>query len=201
MNRLLVPTMAVLALSGCSLVVEKMIEDLPEAADDGGVGAFCRTAQDCFDNPMTWTNCLQTCELSGDGRGHCVLGPAAPDGVVCGGSDGAEICVAGACVMRRCGDGFLDRNADPPEYCDDGNSNEDDFCRTCQTPCTNPAPPTTCLMSPTDPCTGGVGSCDSTSDPGFCIAPMGQADGTTCTLEDGTSPGVCQTGHCIPQHP
>lgn len=55
------------------------------------------------------------------------------DGTVCDGGPGAEICVAGACVMRGCGDGYRQLPTDPwgpseRESCDDGNQLNGDAC-------------------------------------------------------------------------
>lgn len=51
----------------------------------------------------------------------------ADDGTLCG--EVGSICVAGACVMRGCGDGFRELGPEPArEACDDGNLDDDDLC-------------------------------------------------------------------------
>ncbi|MBI5510405.1 MAG: DUF1566 domain-containing protein [Deltaproteobacteria bacterium] len=67
------------------------------------------------------------------------------DGVPCGASASARrICLAagGGCVTSRCGDGFVDAGATPPEACDDGPANADPWAldRRCNASCAGWAP-------------------------------------------------------------
>lgn len=80
------------------------------------------------------SDCTSTseCLAAGCVDGACVETPA-PDGMTCG-ELSERVCVAGACVMRGCGDGYRERGPDPPrEACDDGNLDDGDACSpTCE---------------------------------------------------------------------
>ncbi len=95
------------------------------------------------------------------------------------------ICVDGACVVGRCGDGF--RDAD--EECDDGNEIPGDGCEpfACVYTCTSHA---NCADS--NPCNG-----QERCERHLCIAGVPMAS-DSCPLHDGNT-GVCNTtGLCVP---
>ena len=61
-------------------------------------------------------------------EGHCLETPV-DDGLVCSEDDVQQLCVAGRCVLRQCGDGYREQGPDPAaEACDDGNDEEGDLC-------------------------------------------------------------------------
>jgi cysteine-rich repeat protein len=165
---------------GCSFIVDDRLSSRGNG-DAGSTGETCTTDAQCISfDPF---NCNRTC---GD-DGHCRTGASAPDGTACG-STGTEICVDATCVTRECGDGYVDRTAATPEYCDDGNTVDTDGCNNaCTRSCVAPAPANcddrdTC--NGTETCTGGL-----------CAASGPATAGTTCM--DGTVAGVCAAGICV----
>ena len=110
------------------------------------------------------------------------------DGESCG-EEGDQICVAGACVTSRCGDGYV--NEASGEVCDDGNTIAGDGCEpgSCTYSCTTEEE--TC--SDGDPC-NGVEMCDV----GTHRCQLGEAptEATACELEGSDEPGVCAGGLC-----
>lgn len=163
--------------------------------DAGPIGVTCMTSHDCLDVAGEQLNCAQECALAADGMRRCIPGRA-PDGTYCG--DGTDsVCVMGECRARRCGDGFVDRLAMPPEYCDDGNTNETDACtNACTRTCDPPATPT-CTEVPinSDRCSGGDGRCVTDAAGSYCVANPGFADDTPCIFEG--AQGVCLAGRCV----
>lgn len=95
----------------------------------------CASAADCSDGNEC--NGEETCAMPGTLGSRCEAGTALADGAVCDRdmmSSTRDICLASACVASRCGDGFTDTDATPPEQCDDGNTMPGDGCSpTCQT--------------------------------------------------------------------
>lgn len=109
-----------------------------------------------------------------------------PDGTTCG-IGSAEICVGGMCVAARCGDGFVDRSATPPEYCDDGNTNDNDGCsNSCTRNCVLPAP----QCEDGNPCNGE----EACAGDGLCTTTPAPAEGAPCRI--GAETGVCDSGRC-----
>jgi len=71
-----------------------------------------------------------TADLCDDAVGARHLPDATLNGNACSVAGGArEICIAaaGGCAVSRCGDGYIDVGAVPPEQCDDGDANADDW--------------------------------------------------------------------------
>lgn len=105
------------------------------------------------------------------------------DGGACG--DGG-VCVAGSCLVQRCGDGVVTG----AEECDDGNETAYDGCE-----------PETCTFTCSDdthcddhgPC-NGMERCDTSSH--FCVGGEPLSEGSACTT-DAVSDGVCGGGECI----
>lgn len=168
-----------LALSGCSLLVEDTL------SNRGGLDAGMA------DVPLD--TALPDAPTAGCG--------VAPDGTRCAveGLLDLRICVEGACVPARCGDGFIEtRMADggaPPEICDDGNGISGDGCDAdCTYSCTTATATEDCdddlLCNGTETCDEGTHACARGSD---------AADGTECVVEgfDTTCmSGICRAGVC-----
>jgi cysteine-rich repeat protein len=170
--------LAVVACAGCTVLVDDQL-----ASKDGGPsGETCASDEQCISfDPF---NCNRVCA-----DGVCQDGPAAPDGTRCGMPGSDMICVAEVCVMRECGDGYTDRAARPPEYCDDGNDNPDDGCNEM---CTRPCGPGFPSCADSNPCNG-----EETCGPAmFCRAGMVPAEGAACETQAG-EPGTCQSGVCV----
>ncbi|HJL17866.1 MAG TPA: MopE-related protein [Sandaracinaceae bacterium LLY-WYZ-13_1] len=141
-----------LLLGGCGLVLDL------DPNTDAGQGGFDASAVDASDGHV---------DPPPDG-GRC---HGAADGTPCGGD---RICLGGACVTSRCGDGWIDRAAG--EECDGGEECDD----TCEVFCDCPTVVRPCA----DPiCVEGA--CDLEPRP----------DGTTCT-RDGGDEGQCRSGRC-----
>lgn len=181
------PVWALIAVAlcapACSIVVDDTLRGRT-GTDSGMLGETCTTDEQCvtFD-PF---NCNQVCGA----EGRCIDGPRTPDGTRCGMVGGNNHCVDATCVMRECGDGFVDRNATPMEYCDDGNDNPDDGCNNvCTRSCVAPAPANCDDDNPcngTETCMAGVGLCRGS-------APA--ANGTECMV--GSDTGACVNGVCL----
>jgi cysteine-rich repeat protein len=91
----------------------------------------CEVAADCADTNTC--NGSETCNTS---THRCAAGTPAANGTLCDADMMAgtrDICLMSSCVLTRCGDGYLDTGASPPEVCDDGNLVAGDGCEpTCQ---------------------------------------------------------------------
>lgn len=183
--------------SGCSLIVENMLESKgggqDGGPDSGPTGPACTATPDCLQLSDFAFDCTAECVGATPGHpGVCVTGGSTPNGTVCGSSGGARICVDRTCVMRACGDGFVDRRATPPEYCDDGDTNDGNLCNNaCTRSCVPPARPD---CNDNNVCNGPE-ACDTTT--GLCRAmPLdGSTDGMDCMV--GTSAGTCRQGACV----
>jgi cysteine-rich repeat protein len=175
-------------LAGCSLVVESTLEGkqpLPEE-DGGPTGRVCSNDADCLLFPDHILDCTQRCVA-----GVCVLrhSQGTPDGTSCGPTGDDRICVDQTCVNRACGDGYVDREATPREYCDDGDTDDADGCNNmCTRPCVAPAP-TNC--SDGNPCNGA----ETCGAGGVCEGSALEADGTSCMI--GGDTGTCRRGACV----
>lgn len=89
--------------------------------EDAGIDAAPDTG-----TPLTCTS-PNPCIVSTAYLGQCVESTQ-PDGTLCG--DGSfDICLAGTCITRGCGDGYLEPGPFPAaEACDDGNTTDGDGC-------------------------------------------------------------------------
>jgi cysteine-rich repeat protein len=152
-------------------------------------GAFCLQTSDCLAISGRENDCTQRCLES-----RCATDPVGgtPDGNVCGtNATERDICLDQQCVPSRCGDGYIDRSANVPEYCDDGNLDEADQCTTACTRSCEPPFPTLCddgdACSGLEACTGGICTVTSATLP----------DRTPCTPRAGGL-GECQQGRCTP---
>lgn len=157
----------------------------PPPPAEGDAGAGCATHAECLGTGESAFDCTRRCV-----EGRCVSDTAegTPDGTACGvGEPG--VCVARSCVERRCGDGFVDRRATPPEVCDDGDDND---LNACANDCTH-----VCYLASDcddgDPC-NGTETCEGFAQ--RCAASAPAEDGTACTVA-GTS-GTCRAGVCAP---
>jgi cysteine-rich repeat protein len=108
-----------------------------------------------------------------------------PLGTSCGTS---LVCVDGACVQTRCGDGFVDTTSD--EQCEDGNGIAFDGCEpeSCRFTCADDAE-----CDDARPCNGGE-TCDAALH--TCVAGAPLTAGTECAQPDG-SDGVCRSEACV----
>lgn len=177
---------ATVLLSACTLIIDGEIEGKTGQPDAGPTGPACDNTQQCLMLSDRVFDCTQECI-----NRVCVSGRSTPDGIRCGASGDNQICVSGTCVDRGCGDGYVDRNATPPEYCDDGNDNPGDACnQDCTRSCVPPAP---AVCDDGNPC-NGVETCGSVS--GVCVASAPLEDGTECSTRD-DAPGTCQAGVCV----
>ena len=170
---------------GCSVIVEGQLTNRDSGAD-APTGQSCTFDANCISfDPF---NCNRVCGAAG----RCMDGPA-PEGTRCG--MGANMhCVGGACVMRTCGDGYVDRTATPAEYCDDGNDNPDDGCNNmCTRSCAAPAP---AECGDGNECNGQE-TCMTVMALAFCRASEPLAEDHDCTDAAGTA-GTCQAGSCVP---
>lgn len=170
---------------GCSVIVDGQLQGRDSGADAAS-GETCTFDAQCISfDPF---NCNRVCGAAG----QCVDGPA-PEGTRCG--MGANMhCVTGTCVPRTCGDGFVDRAATPPEYCDDGNDNPDDGCNNmCTRSCAAPAP---AECGDGDECNGQE-SCMTIMALAFCRSSEALPDDQECEDSSG-APGTCQLGTCVP---
>jgi hypothetical protein len=106
-----------------------------DAVVTGDPPVSCRFDPDC----PAGLRCVEGLLLCG-APGECIEGgPAAlrarADGSACGGVAATNICVAGDCLVGRCGDGVIDPRS---EACDDGDANRDDAPNQCRTTCELP---------------------------------------------------------------
>jgi cysteine-rich repeat protein len=170
-----------------------------EECDDGGTapGDGCEadctftchdTATDCDDDDLC--NGVETC----DPTLHVCTATAAPaDGTLCD-ADGLpatrDICVAGACALSVCGDGYIDTGASLAEQCEDGNDVPGDGCDPddCRYSC----------MAALDCSDGnacnGAETCNIATH--VCGPGTPAADGTSCTPPGGGT-GTCRSGECV----
>lgn len=178
-------SLLLVAAPGCSVIVDGQLSSIDAGSDSGPAGETCTFDAQCISfDPF---NCNRVCV---DGR--CMDGPQAPDGTRCG-MEARQHCIAGDCVPRVCGDGYVDRTATPPEYCDDGNDNPDDGCNNqCTRSCAPPAPAN---CDDGNVC-NGVEACTTIMDMAFCRSTRASDDGDACNTGDG-SPGTCQSGACV----
>ncbi len=130
-------------VSGCSVVVRKKIED--NGKKKKAEPALCQSNDDCDDGDLC--NGTEYCAPEAnikDARG-CTFGVMPADGYQCetgNNPQGTEICVQGACVVKKCGDGYVDPTIDarygPVEECDDANTDDKDGCTAdCKFTCKN----------------------------------------------------------------
>jgi cysteine-rich repeat protein len=116
--------------AGCSLVVDKKLEN-----NENSALTTCSEENVCNDGNEC--NALETCNPKAENTNRlgCINGNPAPDGKTCdsdGNPNSFEICVAGSCRTKGCGDGFVDAPLElltPGELCDDGNQRDDDGCK------------------------------------------------------------------------
>jgi len=169
---------AVLALSGCSLLVEDTLNG--RGTMDAGMA----------DVPLD--TALPDAPTSGCG--------VAPDGTRCAveGLLDLRICIEGACVPASCGDGFVETRMvddEGPEICDDGNGTGGDGCDPdCTFSCTTATESEDCddgLVC------NGLETCDESTH--ACAQGTAAADGVECVVEgfDTTCMGgICRAGVC-----
>jgi hypothetical protein len=181
-------------LTGCSLLVEGTLEGKPPT--DGGGGNTddrrCNSDEECLLFPDHVTDCTQVCVGAMPGTpGTCRRDDpvGTPDTTACGGPGSGRICVDRACKVRGCGDGYVDREASPPEYCDDGDTNDTNTCNnSCTRRCTAPAPPN---CNDGNSCNGA----ETCGAAGVCEGSALEADGTACMI--GGDTGTCEHGACV----
>lgn len=106
-----------------------------------------------------------------------------------------HICVDFCCVERRCGDGYTDTTASPPEECDDGNTMDGDGCDSdCTFTCTED---TDCEDG--DPCNGTM-VCDESSHRCNLDGNPLPSEGSACTAntgDGGVVVGECMDDECV----
>lgn len=188
-----VSVLAAFLLAGCSLVVESTLEGKQPAGEDGGTdNRRCNSDDECLLFADYITDCTQVCVGASPGTpGTCRRNDAVgtPDTTPCGGPGSGRICVNRTCKVRGCGDGYVDREATPPEYCDDGDTNDANSCNnSCTRSCVPPAP--NCTDG--NPC-NGMETCGAS---GLCEASPPLADGTACQTPGGDA-GTCAGGVCV----
>jgi cysteine-rich repeat protein len=92
----------------------------------------CAVAADCTDGlPCNGT---ESCNTTSH---RCTAGAPPANGTACDRDmmpATRDICLTSSCVLSRCGDGFRDTGAMPPEACDDGNVIAGDGCEPTCTP-------------------------------------------------------------------
>ena len=116
------------------------------------------------------------------------------DGTACTapGTEGRTLCIAEACIVVHCGDGYVD--AESGEECDDGNSEGGDGCEPgdCTYSCGENAD-----CDDGNPCNGEE-TCGESSH--RCAAGLPPEGVTACTQDDeDESPGVCRGSECVPE--
>ncbi len=185
MKRVIVALASLVGLAGSGCVLPPIGDALLLCTAD----ADCPSSQVC----VLRTDDTRLCRPAGEPCVATVAGVTAeqPDGSACGDVDGG-ICLAGACVAPRCGDGVVsgaetcdgdegcradcsrcgDGTIDDGEVCDDGDDNSDVEPGACRTTCV----PAGCGDGVRDPDEG----CD---------------DGD---LNDDAAPGACRTSCARP---
>ncbi|NOY91892.1 MAG: hypothetical protein GXP55_11905, partial [Deltaproteobacteria bacterium] len=122
--------------SGMDAAVDASVDASTDAATDSGVDA---TIDATIDATVDAPTCPSPCRGSGECVTASCVGTACVEtpvtnGTTCGelmGGVVTHLCVAGACVLRGCGDGYREPGPSPMrEACDDGNASELDACST-----------------------------------------------------------------------
>ncbi len=108
----------------------------------------------------------------------------AEDGAACGAP--RQLCIAGACVTSRCGDGYIDVEAG--EACEDGNAIAGDGCEPSDCSFTCTAEEDSC--SDDDIC-NGVETCDAESHTCSTGSPLDCDDSDACTADSCASGMGC----------
>jgi cysteine-rich repeat protein len=147
-------------------------------------------------NPCNGTEVCSTVTVGGKTGQKCSAGSPSPDGTACG---AGSICLAGSCVLSKCGDGFTDTAHG--EQCDFGAANGPGTG--CETNCKF-----SCAKTPTDTCPdanacNGTEICNTVTVGGKtgqkCSAGTQQPVGTSCgspNLICIGSPIVCAASKC-----
>lgn len=166
------------ALVGCS-------DDLPQVRRDAAVARDARRAD---------ASGVRDLRILGDGvvaagdgsvEQSCV---GKSDGVACSSvTSSALICIAGACVPTRCGDGYTDR--EHGEECDPGSAAAHPGCTGCHFDCRGAAD-----CDDQNPC-NGVESCDTVTKH-VCVAGTPPSGETRCTVPGSNVQGLCRGGAC-----
>ncbi len=179
-------------IAACSASGE-MCESTADCCSGGCIGGICESQ--CRPPGAPCAASVECCGGLCHPTGFCLSSEPGQAGAVCNVNEDcfSVLCVAGVCRngLPACGDGHLDRYATPPEYCDDGNTNDVDACNnSCTRLCMPPAPP----CSDGDPCNGDE-RCRSTGT-ALCTTTAGLADGTPCAFADGRM-GYCSEARCV----
>lgn len=171
-------TLTMAALVGCS-------DDLPQIKRDAAVARDARAAD---------ASRLRDLRILGDGVVTAVDGSVEQscvgksDGVPCSSvASSALICVAGACVPTRCGDGYIDRERG--EECDPGKEPVRPGCSGCHFDCRGAAD-----CDDQNPCNGAETCATETTH--ACVAGTPPSGETRCTVPGGNVQGLCRGGAC-----
>ena len=146
---------------------------------DAFVAPECAASMDCDDGDPC--NGDETCDT-----GECADGTALGEGDACdldASSTTRELCLAGSCVLTRCGDGFTDTVT--MEECDDANDVSGDGCNDCRFSCEAASD-----CDDSESCNGA----ETCSADHVCTAGTPLANGTECA--GGT--GRCLSSACLP---
>ncbi|MBZ0117301.1 MAG: DUF4215 domain-containing protein, partial [Sandaracinaceae bacterium] len=169
-------------------VVDARTEDCDDMNTTAGDGCEDDCSFSCTSDPMCDDfqpcNGAETCSPT---THACGAGTPLADGTACGGGSGL-ICLDGACVPTRCGDGVIDPAAG--EECEDGNDVAGDGCEndctfTCEADGECPDDGESCNGSPV---------CDTTAH--TCGTSTPPDTGAACTSASG-APGTCQAMVCV----
>lgn len=170
---------SLLACGSSDPAVNGPVTDTGIQAETGDDGSLPDTgaAPDTAGNPDAVSE-------TGDDGGVAVDCKTKADGTACG---AGALCLGGACLSSRCGDGFVDTAGG--EDCDDANDVAGDGCTVCRFDCKAAAD-----CDDKNDCT--TNTCDKTAPakPVCKAAPV--ADGTTCALASGGS-GKCSASACV----
>jgi len=218
MKRVIVALASLVGLAGSGCVLPPIGDALLLCTAD----ADCPSSQVC----VLRTDDTRLCRPAGEPCVATVGGVTAeqPDGSACGDVDGG-ICLAGACVAPRCGDGVVsgtetcdgdegcradcsrcgDGTIDDGEVCDDGDDNSDVEPGACRTTCV----PAGCGDGVRDPDEGcDDGDLNDDAAPGACRTSCARPACGDGVVDDGelcdegadnsdTAPGACRTT-CVP---
>ena len=101
-----------------------------------------------------------------------------------------EICLSGGCAPSRCGDGFVDPGATPPETCDDANTADGDGCEgDCDWTCDTDED-----CDDHDVCSGNE-TCDVVTH--LCSPGTAPRNGSPCDADgDAGTIDICVAGSC-----
>jgi cysteine-rich repeat protein len=181
-----------------------------EQCDDGnttngdGCNNDCRftCANDAACSDGNACNGAETCASPGTTASRCTAGTAPPTGTACDRDmmpATRDICRAGTCVASRCGDGFTDAGATPPEQCDDGNTAAGDGCSpTCQTEMATPPTAfrlnTMRLISPRIVADIPLGGCQDITDNPARVFGLPVADSINTQLANALNPTTVTNG-------